>query len=55
MEIDYLSGEISLMGRLAGVPTPVNDAVTTLVATMARDGRAPGSADPQEMRRALGL
>ncbi|MDQ2094343.1 ketopantoate reductase family protein [Rhodalgimonas zhirmunskyi] len=55
VEIDYLSGEISLTGRLHGVPTPVNDAVSALVAAMARDGRAPGSADPEGMRRALKL
>ncbi|MCM2562069.1 ketopantoate reductase family protein [Lutimaribacter sp. EGI FJ00015] len=53
VEIDYLSGEISLLGRLAGITTPVNDAVTALVAEMAREGRAPGSADPEVIRRML--
>lgn len=27
IEVDYLNGEIGLLGRLHGVPTPVNDAV----------------------------
>jgi 2-dehydropantoate 2-reductase len=42
VESDYLNGEISLLGRLHGVRTPLNDELTRVVRVMARDGRAPG-------------
>ncbi len=41
-ETDYLNGEIALLGRLHGVPTPVNDALCRSSARAAREGRAPG-------------
>ncbi len=54
VETDYLNGEISLMGRLAGVATPVNDAVTRLGARLAREGAAPGSMTLDDLRRFIG-
>jgi len=43
IESDYLSGEIVLLGRLHGVPTPVNQVLTQLGNDMAREGLPPGS------------
>ena len=43
IETDYLSGEISLIGRTHGVPTPVNALMQRLSAQFAAEGRAPGS------------
>lgn len=41
VETDYLNGEIVLLGRLHGVPTPVNERLQELASAAARDGRAP--------------
>lgn len=54
IETDYLNGEIALLGRLHGVPTPANAAVQELAAQMARDGAAPGSVSLAEVLRAMG-
>ncbi len=43
IEADYLNGEIVLLGRLHGVPTPVNEALQRLANRLAADGVAPGS------------
>jgi 2-dehydropantoate 2-reductase len=43
VETDYLNGEIARLGRLHGVDTPVNAALTRLAARMAREGLSPGS------------
>jgi 2-dehydropantoate 2-reductase len=43
IETDYLSGEIALIGRTHGVPTPVNVLMQRLSAQFAAEGRAPGS------------
>jgi 2-dehydropantoate 2-reductase len=42
IETDYLSGEIVLQGRLAGVATPVNELLQRLADQMAREHRSPG-------------
>jgi 2-dehydropantoate 2-reductase len=42
-EVDYLNGEIALLGRLYGVPTPANDLLQTTVRRMAVDGNEPGT------------
>jgi 2-dehydropantoate 2-reductase len=41
VETDYLNGEIALVGRLHGVPTPVNDVLCELSARHVRERRAP--------------
>ena len=41
IETDYLNGEISLLGRLHGVPTPLNDALCRLADAHARRGGGP--------------
>jgi 2-dehydropantoate 2-reductase len=43
IETDYLNGEIVLVGRLHGVPTPVNAALCRLAADQARSRAAPGA------------
>ena len=42
IETDYLNGEISLLGRLHRVPTPVNDALARLAWQAAVDRERPG-------------
>ncbi|GHC55720.1 ketopantoate reductase family protein [Streptomyces flavofungini] len=43
IEADYLNGEIALLGRLHGVPTPVNDVLQRLANEFARERREAGS------------
>ncbi|ARE73939.1 MULTISPECIES: ketopantoate reductase family protein [unclassified Streptomyces] len=43
VEADYLNGEISLLGRLHGVPTPVNDVLRHAANIFAREGLPPGA------------
>lgn len=49
-EADYLNGEIAMIGRMYGVPTPANSALQALVRRMARDQAAPCSIPPDEIR-----
>ncbi|MGC5258255.1 ketopantoate reductase family protein [Gordonia sp. DT218] len=46
VEIDYLSGEIVLLGRLHGVPTPVNELVQAETTRLVNEGLEPNSLDP---------
>jgi 2-dehydropantoate 2-reductase len=43
IETDYLNGEIVLIGRQHGVPTPANLVLQQLARMMAQNGMAPGS------------
>jgi len=49
IETDHLNGEIALLGRLHGVPTPVNAALQTLARRAAAESRAPGTVTPDEL------
>jgi 2-dehydropantoate 2-reductase len=49
IESDYLNGEIVLLGRLHGVPTPANDLLRRLAGSMAAEGRPPGSVPAGEV------
>jgi 2-dehydropantoate 2-reductase len=49
LETDYLNGEISLLGILHGVRTPVNRMVQMAAAEATRDRREPGSYTPEEL------
>jgi 2-dehydropantoate 2-reductase len=49
IETDYLNGEISLLGRLHGVATPINDALCELAARHVREHRAPGNLPAEEV------
>ncbi|HEY7293507.1 MAG TPA: 2-dehydropantoate 2-reductase N-terminal domain-containing protein [Dehalococcoidia bacterium] len=57
LEVDYLNGEIVLLGRLHGVPTPYNAAVRRLAQQLAAEGGDPGSygiADVEALAARLG-
>jgi 2-dehydropantoate 2-reductase len=43
IEADWLNGEIALLGRLHGVPTPVNSGLQRVANRLAREQREPGS------------
>jgi 2-dehydropantoate 2-reductase len=49
LETDYLNGEISLLGALHGVPTPVNRMVQMAAAEAVRERREPGSYTVDEL------
>ena len=53
IETDYLTGEIVLLGRLHGIPTPANRALQQLAAEMARGGEPPASRSVDEVLRAI--
>ncbi len=46
VEADWLNGEICLLGRLHGVPTPVNRLLQDTANRVAREGLAPGTVSP---------
>lgn len=48
IETDYLNGEIVLLGRIHGVPTPANQLLQHLATQMALDGTPPGAFPPEE-------
>jgi 2-dehydropantoate 2-reductase len=52
-EIDYLTGEIVMLGRLHNVPTPINGALQELVRDMGARRLAPGSLSPDVLRARL--
>ena len=49
IETDYLNGEIVLLGRLHGVPTPVNQALCHLAERHVRERRAPATVPAEEV------
>ena len=49
LETDYLNGEIAFLGRLHGVPTPINRALQRVAADAARAGLAPASLSLAEL------
>jgi 2-dehydropantoate 2-reductase len=51
IETDYLNGEIALLGRLHGVPTPVNAAMQRLAARMVRERIPAGSIGLDDIER----
>jgi 2-dehydropantoate 2-reductase len=53
IEIDYLNGEIVLLGRQLGIPTPVNARLQRLAHAVARSGAAPGQMPADELLRRL--
>ena len=55
IEADFLNGEIVLLGREHGVPTPVNEALQRLANQAARERRAPGFMTPAQVLAAAGV
>jgi 2-dehydropantoate 2-reductase len=53
IESDYLNGEVSLLGRLHGVATPVNDLLGRLAWEAARRGAKPGAMTIEEFEAQL--
>jgi 2-dehydropantoate 2-reductase len=53
IETDWLNGEIVLLGRLHGVPTPANAFCTDLAAQLVRDGARPGAVTPDAFAAGL--
>lgn len=53
IETDYLNGEIVLLGRLHGVPTPVNALLQRIATQLAAGGGKPGSVTAGEFSRLL--
>jgi 2-dehydropantoate 2-reductase len=54
VEADWLNGEIVLLGRLHGVPTPVNAALQRVANQLARDRGTPGSLTVAAVEAAVG-
>jgi len=48
VKMDYLNGEIVLIGRQHGIPTPVNEILQQLATRMAAEHAAPGSVSPDD-------
>ncbi|MDG4807879.1 2-dehydropantoate 2-reductase N-terminal domain-containing protein [Micromonospora sp. WMMD1120] len=53
-EVDHLNGEIALLGRLHGVPTPVNVAVQRAVRRAVRERVAAGAFPLAELEKMIG-
>lgn len=49
LETDYLNGEIVLLGRLVGVPTPINEVLQELAFETVHERHKPGWLSPQEV------
>lgn len=53
IETDYLNGEIVLLGRLHGVPSPVNEAVQLEARRAVAEGREAGSMSIDDLRAVI--
>ena len=53
VETDFLNGEIALLGRLHGVPTPANARIQTLMTQAAESQSPPGSMTGADLLAAL--
>jgi 2-dehydropantoate 2-reductase len=53
IETDYLNGEIVLLGRRHGVPTPLNELLCRLAREALREGAKPGDVTPEAIRATL--
>jgi 2-dehydropantoate 2-reductase len=53
IETDYLTGEIVLLGRLHGVPTPVNELLQRIARQAAEQHRPPGTITAEDFAAAL--
>ncbi len=53
IEADFLNGEIVMLGRLHGIPTPCNALLQRVVNDMASTGQKPGSMTVEDLERQL--
>jgi 2-dehydropantoate 2-reductase len=53
IETDYLNGEIIMLGRRHGVPTPINAYFAGVTQTMVSNGQAAGTLTIEAVRLAL--
>ncbi len=53
IEADFLNGEIVMLGRLHGIPTPCNALLQQVVNDMASTGQQPGSLTVKDLERQL--
>ena len=53
IEAAYLNGEVALLGRLYGVPAPVNAGIQRVALRIARERRPPGTVPVEELEAAL--
>jgi 2-dehydropantoate 2-reductase len=53
VEVDYLNGEIVLLGRLHGVPTPVNELLQHATHRAVADGLPPGTTSAADLLEGL--
>lgn len=49
IETDYLNGEVTLLGKLHNIPTPLNAALQRIAARMVKDKLSPGSMSIEEI------
>jgi 2-dehydropantoate 2-reductase len=54
LEVDHLNGEIVLLGRLHGIPTPVNELLQRTARHLAAVGAPPGSLPVADLEAQLG-
>jgi 2-dehydropantoate 2-reductase len=54
IEADYLNGEITLLGRLHAIPTPVNALLQEEANALVRERRQPGTVAPSQLLSRLG-
>lgn len=50
IETDFLNGEIALLGRLHGAPTPVNESLQALSRRLLQEKKRPASLSPDHVR-----
>lgn len=53
VEVDYLNGEIVLLGKLYGVATPYNQVLQQVANDMGRSGKKPGSVTVEQLQQML--
>jgi 2-dehydropantoate 2-reductase len=53
IEADHLNGEVVLLGRQLGVPTPVNEALRRIANNLARSGREPGTVPIEDVEQLI--
>jgi 2-dehydropantoate 2-reductase len=53
VETDYLNGEVSMLGRRVGVPTPANNLLRDVSWRMAAERAEPGSISAADLLKEL--